>query len=58
MTPVNHPLTSLARFFAGTGGALSTPSGVNAALLPTYCPADHQARPDYAGGVCRSRRRP
>ena len=33
-------LSSLATFFAGAGGALSTPSGVNAALLPTYCPAD------------------
>ena len=50
-------LSSLATFAAGAGGALSTPSGVNAALLPTYCPADPQGRPDYAGGVCPSRRR-
>ena len=57
MTPVRHALNSFARFFAGTGGALSTPSGVNAALLPAYCPADHQTRPDYAGGVCPSRSR-
>ena len=51
-------LSSLARFGAGAGGALSTPSGVSAALLPTYCAADPQGRPDYASGVCPSRHRP
>ena len=55
---MNYALSSLASFFAGAGGALSTPSGVNAALLPTYCSADHPARPDYAGGICPSRSRP
>ena len=55
---MRYALKAFARFFAGTGSALSTPSGVDTALLPTYCPADREERLEFAGGMLPSCRLP
>jgi hypothetical protein len=44
---------ALGRLLSDAGEALSTPSGVNVDLLPTYCPEDSDEAPDFSGRECR-----
>jgi hypothetical protein len=45
---------ALGRLLSDAGEALSTPSGVNVDLLPTYCPESSDEAPDLSGRECRS----
>ena len=44
---------ALGRLLSDAGEALSTPSGVNVDLLPTYCPENADGAPDLSGRECR-----
>jgi len=41
------------RLISDAGEAVSTPSGVNVDLLPTYCPEREDGTPDLSGQKCR-----